>query len=223
MTKISFFLGKILALFFDLLYHSFAWSYDGVAWLVSAGLWNQWVLACLPYLQGPRVLELGFGPGHLQAALSKQNRVKAFGLDESPQMVRLCSWRLNNQPKNYYGGYAYNTFLSRGRAQRLPYANQSLNTVVATFPSPYILDPLTLAEVFRILTPGGHLVIGLSAEFTSLKLAFRLAAWLFRVTSQATTDTSPFTDRFTSAGFTVTTDWVPLPTSRVLIIDAIRP
>ena len=58
----------LLRIFFQLLYHPFAWAYDLVAGLVSLGRWKSWVLCGLPLLAG-RVLEIGFGPGHLQAAL----------------------------------------------------------------------------------------------------------------------------------------------------------
>ena len=48
-----------------LLYHHFAWTYDLVADIVSLGQWKDWVRTALPYLDGC-VLELGYGPGHLQ-------------------------------------------------------------------------------------------------------------------------------------------------------------
>src|SRR6202011_2978379 len=35
----------------------------------------------------------------------------------------------------------------------------SFDAVVSTFPSEYIYDPLTIAEVERVLRPGGRLVI----------------------------------------------------------------
>ncbi|NMC80811.1 MAG: hypothetical protein GYA59_15725, partial [Chloroflexi bacterium] len=39
-----------LKVFFDLLYHSFAWTYDGVAAVVSLGRWKGWVYSVIPFL-----------------------------------------------------------------------------------------------------------------------------------------------------------------------------
>ena len=36
-----------MRLFFRLLYHPFAWTYDGVASAVSMGRWKRWVLAAV--------------------------------------------------------------------------------------------------------------------------------------------------------------------------------
>src|SRR6266545_6817971 len=58
-----------MRLFFRLLYHPFAWSYDLVAATVSLGRWKGWVKTATGLLTGPRVLELGFGPGHMQTYL----------------------------------------------------------------------------------------------------------------------------------------------------------
>ena len=41
----------------------------------------------------------------------------------------------------------------------MPFAAGSFDTVVATFPAPYILDPATLAECARLLDTGGRLVV----------------------------------------------------------------
>ena len=56
---------------FHLLYHQFAWTYDFVAAFVSLGRWQDWVDAVVPFMSG-RVLEIGFGPGHLQELLNRQ-------------------------------------------------------------------------------------------------------------------------------------------------------
>jgi ubiquinone/menaquinone biosynthesis C-methylase UbiE len=75
-----------------LLYHQFAWAYDFVASLVSLGQWRDWVRTALPHLNG-RVLELGFGPGHLQVEMQKRGLIP-FGVDESRFMARQASQRL---------------------------------------------------------------------------------------------------------------------------------
>ncbi len=134
-------------------YREFAWTFDAVAWAVSGGLWFGWVRAALPEARG-RVLELGFGTGHLQLALAARPGVA--GIDASPQMARIAARRLRRH------GRAQR--LARGHAQALPFPAASFDTIVATFPSEYILDPQTHQEIHRVLAPGGRLVIVPSAE-----------------------------------------------------------
>ena len=44
-------------------------------------------------------------------------------------------------------------------AAKMPFAARSFDTVIATFPAPYILEPDTLAECARVLQGGGRLAI----------------------------------------------------------------
>lgn len=162
--------------FFKLLYHQGAWGYDFVAAVVSIGRWKKWVYSVFPYLPGPRVLELGHGPGHLQLALNAKG-LKAFGLDESREMGRLAVNRIRKE--NYVirlvGGYA----------QFIPFADCSFHQVVATFPSEFIVAKDTLSEIHRVLSPGGEVFILPAAWIVGNSPLDRMAAWLFKVTSQA--------------------------------------
>jgi ubiquinone/menaquinone biosynthesis C-methylase UbiE len=130
-------LAAFLRLFFRLLYHEFAWSYDLVAWLVSLGRWKRWVFTSLPYLTGPSILELGHGPGHLQAALAGKG-LSVAGVDASRQMTRQAYRRLQREK--------YQPRLARAKAPALPFAAHSFDQVVATFPTEYILQPGSLAN-----------------------------------------------------------------------------
>ena len=50
-------------------------------------------------------------------------------------------------------------WILQGSAQHLPFTDASFDTVVSTFPSEYIYDPDTIAEVERVLRPGGRLIV----------------------------------------------------------------
>ncbi|MBN2386105.1 MAG: methyltransferase domain-containing protein [Anaerolineales bacterium] len=199
---------------FHLLYHQFAWTYDVVAATVSLGRWQRWVLTALEFLEGPRTLELGFGPGHLQGVMQTAG-LQPFGLDRSPQMLRQAARRLRAQGQT--------PRLLRGYAQFAPFRDGAFQSVVATFPSEYIFDPATLAEVRRLLAPGGRLVVIPAAWITGTGVLERLAAWLFRVTGQATAVRTlrPIVEaRFVAAGFEVASEFVEFPGSQVLVLVA---
>jgi ubiquinone/menaquinone biosynthesis C-methylase UbiE len=194
-------------------YREFAWTYDAVAWLVSAGLWQRWVLSVVPYLRG-QVLELGFGSGHVQLALARQGTA-AFGLDASPQMVARTARRLRKA-----GHYAA---LCRGVAQQLPFADDSFDGVLATFPAEYILDHATASEVRRVLAPGGQLLLLDGAQFTRDGAYERLSDLAFRATLQSSVRASvsqlPYLRHFVAAGFRFTAHWQAVGPSRVMIVQ----
>jgi len=165
----------LLLRLFHLLYHPLAGLYDAVSWLVSLGRWQRWGETALDFAVGPRVLELGHGPGHLLASLGRGGWW-AVGIDLSPQMGALARRRLVAR------GLAAR--LARGRGQALPFVDGSFHSVIAAFPAPYILEPEAAAELWRVLRPGGRLVIVPEAELTGGGLPGRAVEWLYRVTGQ---------------------------------------
>lgn len=210
-------IARFMRLFFRLLYHPFAWGYDLVASTVSLGRWNQWVLAAADLLPGPRILELGFGPGHLQAHFHKAGK-PLFGLDESWQMARQAQRRLAKAN--------FQARLSRGLAQRMPFASASFNNVVSTFPSPYIVDSDTLSEVWRVLAPGGRLVVLMGAWITGSSPSERFMRTVFQVTGQSpeeNVDIVEFLEPYQKAGFQASIRFVEKPGSRLMFILASKP
>lgn len=209
---------KLLRFFFFHFYHAFAWTYDIVSWVVSVGRWREWLLTALPYLQGPRVLELGHGPGHLQVALG-QKGLTVLGLDESRQMGRMALGRLTR--------LRLPAALVRSHAQSLPFGADCFDSVVATFPTNYIFEHRTLHDVFRVLRPGGRLVVVPMAWIIGHSLFDRAAVWLFRVTGQAGVLTESLKERiqipFAQAGFRVRVETVQKRSSTVLVIVAEKP
>ena len=155
-------------------YREFAFTYDMVALAVSGGRWFEWGRAALPYLAG-NTLELGCGTGHLQARMLAAGQ-PGVGVDASPQMLAIARARLESlgaQPR-----------LARALAQALPFPTGTFDSVVATFPSEYIVDPGTLREIARVLRPGGRLVVALAASFGADDAYQRLVGLLYRATLQ---------------------------------------
>jgi ubiquinone/menaquinone biosynthesis C-methylase UbiE len=194
--------------FFNLLYHPFAFTYDLVAWVVSFGKWNDWVLSIFPHIEGTRLLELGHGPGHLQRFLMDRG-LSPVALDESTQMGHIAKRRLGTKHK-----------LSRGLAQSLPFASASFDTVVSTFPSEYIFDPRTLTEIKRVLASDGRLIV-LPAAFPSNGFL----KWLYKITGespQALDDALKERLRtpFVRAGFEVEMKLVEMTSSTLVLLLA---
>lgn len=167
--------GALLQRAFQLLYHQLAWAYDAVSFAVSLGRWQAWGKASLAFLPGPRVLELGHGPGHLLATLAEETWWPV-GVDLSPQMGRLAQRRLARRGRPVR--------LVRGRGQALPFAAGAFDGVVAAFPAPYLIEPDTLHALRRVLRPGGRLVIVPEAELTGGDPLTRTIEWLFAITGQ---------------------------------------
>lgn len=222
----------LLRFVFHLLYHQFAFTYDWVAATVSLGRWKDWVLSVIPFIHGRRILEIGHGPGHLQCSLLNRNLL-AFGIDASPQMGRLATRNLrhffhskSNTTQNQNSAYAQ-VNLTRGISQYLPFATESFDTLVATFPSEYIFDPKTLAEARRVLSPEGRLVIVPGATILGRGILDRAMALLFRVTGETPPDLPEILHQrtkapFVKAGFDVQIHELSIRSSIVFLILAIK-
>jgi len=206
------FLQMCFRLLFGLLYTSAAWSYDIVAWLSSGGEWRTWIKTVhMNFPDGP-ILELGYGPGHIQVDLYEGRR-KAFGVDPSHQMSGIASRKLRaiGGPIN----------LCRGRAQRLPFESSNFGTLVSTFPSDYIFDPDTLSEAYRVLVPEGILIVIAYVKITGTSMIDTFLRWAFRITGQSNEGgQTRILERFEDAGFDAQFDVVQVKRAEVFRIVA---
>lgn len=215
---------RVLSYGFRLLYNELAWTYDGVSWLVSRGDWRAWQRAALPFVRGPRVVEIAHGPGHMLLALHAAGH-EVMGIDLSAYMVRQAQRRLA------HAGVA--APLVRGRAQRLPLASGSVNTLLATFPTDFIVDPLTVTSAHRVLKPDGRFIFVPEGHLTGHTIVDRSIEWLYGVTGQrsgpfATPDGADPTAtlpaalvaRYTQGGFSLRVELVKLPHSASTVVIA---
>jgi SAM-dependent methyltransferase len=201
--------SSLLRIFFHLLYHQFSWAYDPIAWMVSMGSWQKWVQAIVPYLNGPTVLEIGFGPGHLLASLDR-TKLATFGLDESRQMLRSTQRRLKV--------YGYDPNLIRGDAQALPFSNECFNQVVMTFPAEFILKPATILEIQRVLVREGSALILPLAWITGRRPLERIMAWVNRIAGESPDWDPKVLEPLKTAGFDVSWNMIDFPNSKIVLV-----
>jgi ubiquinone/menaquinone biosynthesis C-methylase UbiE len=199
---------RFMRVFFHLLYHPFAFTYDLVAAIVSFGKWKDWVYSILPFIEGTRILELGHGPGHLQRILLDRGLV-AVAIDESAPMGTLAKRRLGSSQK-----------LTRALAQKIPFASESFDSIISTFPSEYIFDAQTLSEAHRVLRSSGRLIVLLAAWPNN-----PLLAWLFKVTGESPSNAhepikSKTKKAFTQADFKLEIRFVEVKSGNLLFLIA---
>lgn len=207
---------RIICFGFRLLYFELAWTYDVVSWLVSLGAWRSWQQAALPFVQGNKVLEVGHGPGHMLLELALAGHM-VVGLDLSGNMLRQAQRRL------WRAGLSARVL--QGRVEALPLPENCFDSVLATFPTEYVIQPETLTAVYRTLKPHGHFVIVPAGHLTGSTLVHQFIDWLFRVTGQrakinAVTFWQPWQDRFAAAGFQTKIHQIELTGSIVTVIVA---
>lgn len=138
-------------LLFETLYRN-ALLYRFASTVPFAGQWRIWQRQVLPRLHGRDVLELGCGLGDLLADMLDAGYT-CRAVERSPQMARAARATLSRRHPGSPD------LIIQGQAQALPFAENSFDCVVSTFPAEYIYDPATIAEVERVLRPGGHLIV----------------------------------------------------------------
>jgi ubiquinone/menaquinone biosynthesis C-methylase UbiE len=129
-------------------YSVMASLYDVFMWLFPP--WKTWLASVLPAIRGPRVLEVSFGPGYLMRQYAPHYDV--WGIDYNQRMVQKTRKRLK--------GIVSADRLIQGDVEHLPYPDATFDTVINTFAfTAYPDGEKALAEMLRVLQPGGSLVL----------------------------------------------------------------
>jgi SAM-dependent methyltransferase len=124
---------------------------------------------------GERVLDVGVGPGFLAAEMAAQVGAEGMiaGIDVSESMLALAKGR--DAPID----------LRAGSAGSIPYPDGSFDAAVSTQVLEYVVDiPAALAELRRVVRPGGRILI-LDTDWDSIvwrsgddaRMAAVLAEW----------------------------------------------
>ena len=118
-----------------------------------------WTLALLDFQPEDQILEIGFGAGRaIEIAAAQVTNGQVSGIDHSQEMVRAASRRNARAIK------AGRVALQRGDVgTTLPFDDNRFDKIFSIQTFYFWSDPpRSLAEIFRVLKPGGMLVITLS-------------------------------------------------------------
>lgn len=118
--------------------------------VTAVPIWGKWLRQALPHLQGPRVLEVSFGTGHLMAQYA--GRWQTAGIDLNGAMAAQAAARLRRA--------GLSAWLQIAAVEQLPYAAGAFDSVLNTMAfSGYPNARRALGEMGRVLRPGGRLVM----------------------------------------------------------------
>lgn len=118
--------------------------------VVVLPFWGGRLRKALPYLKGPTVLEVSFGTGYLMSRYA--DKYRAFGVDESDAMLKQARERLALK--------GMQAQLLKGDAHALPFSDDMFDCLLNTDAfSLYSDSKRAMAEFFRVLKPGGRLVL----------------------------------------------------------------
>jgi demethylmenaquinone methyltransferase/2-methoxy-6-polyprenyl-1,4-benzoquinol methylase len=128
-------------------------TYDRYARLLSLGQdprWRRFLVSRIDVRQDARVLDVATGTGAVALELVRQYGCSVVGLDRSPEMLTVARSRIAAR------GLGTKIELLEGRAEALPFADDSFDAVTVTYLLRYVDDPAaTVHELVRVVRPGG--------------------------------------------------------------------
>jgi demethylmenaquinone methyltransferase/2-methoxy-6-polyprenyl-1,4-benzoquinol methylase len=140
------------------MFDAIAPRYDLLNHVLSAGLDVRWRARAIRELRlrpGARVLDLCTGTGDLAvAAVQQQPSASVIGVDFAGEMLRRADRKIASL------GLERSIRVVRGDGMRIPVAADSCDAATIGFGIRNVIDPrAALAEIARVLRPGGRLAI----------------------------------------------------------------
>ncbi len=120
-------------------------------------LWRRAAVRAAGVMPGDRVVDLACGTGDLTQAFAKHTKAASvLGIDFTPEMLDVA----REKKRSLDGSRGARIEYQQGDAMDLPLPSESAEVVSMAFGIRNVQEPArAIAECFRILTPGGRLVI----------------------------------------------------------------
>ena len=135
-------------------------TYDRYARVLSFGQdprWRSFLVSRVEAAPDQTVLDVASGTGAVAIELARRYGCSVVGIDQSAEMLAAGRRRVAA------AGVGGLVRLEQGRAESLPFEDESFDAVTFTYLLRYVDDPAaTLRELARVLRPGGRLA---SLEF----------------------------------------------------------
>jgi demethylmenaquinone methyltransferase/2-methoxy-6-polyprenyl-1,4-benzoquinol methylase len=132
-------------------------TYDRYARLLSLGQdprWRRFLVSRLEIGPNARVLDVATGTGAVALELVRQHGCSVVGIDRSPEMLAVARERVAAR------GLGAKIELQQGRAETLPFPDDSFDALTVTYLLRYVDDPAaTVGELARVVRPGGTMVM----------------------------------------------------------------
>lgn len=136
------------------LFNGLPLRYDRLGYLLSMGQDRRWRSAVVHKVRatpGASVLDVATGTAGVALALRASTGADVTGLDLNANMLDNARTKLRRRGET-------GVRLVQGRAEDLPFADDSFDDVTFTYLLRYVSDPAaTVAELVRVLKPGGVL------------------------------------------------------------------
>ena len=133
--------------------------YDFLNRLLSFGIDRRWrtkAVRLLKYREGSRILDVATGTGDVALEIARRTpeSVRITGADFCKEMVDLGAVKVAASP------YADRIDLKVAPCEDLPFANETFDSITIAFGIRNVVDrKLGMAEMWRVLRPGGRMII----------------------------------------------------------------
>ena len=134
------------------LFAGIAPEYERMGTVLSLGQeagWRRFLVSRVTAIPGSWVLDVATGTGLVARELARKN-LRVVGLDQSPSMIRRGVAAVRAV------GLDERVRLTLGRAQALPFPDETFDALTFTYLLRYVDDPAaTVRELARVIRPGG--------------------------------------------------------------------
>jgi len=143
---------KIASNYTDEMDRAYDWMAKGYdAFIFIFPLWKKWIKKVIPHIHGEKILEVSFGSGYLMSKYA-DNRREIYGIDYNRKLLEITSKKMKLRKMN--------AKLSLGNVEKLPYQDNTFDTVINTMAfTGYPDGDKALSEMKRVLKKDGRLLL----------------------------------------------------------------